>query len=74
MDEFFKSEGHKIAFALNYLDGEARLKVLGVTMKHYTSSRVSKKWYKDTKALLEKENLLTGLTEMRLEKVYSEMK
>lgn len=73
MNEFFKSEGNKIAFALNYLDGENRMKVLGITFQHFTSSKKAKKWYDETKEKLSNENMLYGITEERLNQLYKEM-
>ena len=73
MNEFFKSEGNKIAFALNYLDGENRMKVLGITFQHFTSSKKAKQWYDETKEKLPNENMLDETTETRLNKLYKEM-
>ena len=73
MNEFFKSEGNKIAFALNYLDGENRMKVLGITFQHFTSSKKAKQWYDETKEKLSNENMLDETTETRLNKLYKEM-
>ena len=73
MNEFFKSEGNKIAFALNYLDGENRMKVLGITFQHFTSSKKAQKWYDETKEKLSNENMLNGITEARLNQLYKEM-
>ena len=73
MNEFFKSEGNKIAFALKYLDGENRMKVLGITFQHFTSSKKAKQWYDETKEKLSNENMLDGITETRLNQLYKEM-
>ena len=73
MNEFFKSEGNKIAFALNYLDGENRMKVLGITFQHFTSSKKAKQWYDETKEKLSNENVLDRITETRLNQLYKEM-
>ena len=73
MNEFFKSEAHKIAFALNYLDGENRMKVLGITFQHFTSSKKAKQWYDETKEKLSNENMLDGITEAKLNQLYKEM-
>lgn len=74
MNEYFKSEGHKIAFALKFLDGKARMDVLGITYQHFSSKKVAKKWYDETKQILTNENLLDEFTNEKLEKVYREMK
>ena len=73
MNEFFKSEGNKIAFALNYLDGENRMKVLGITLQHFTSSKKAKQWYDETKEKLSNENMLDGITKEKLDRLYKEM-
>ena len=73
MNEFFKSEGNKIAFALNYLDGENRMKVLGITFQHFTRSKKDKQWYDETKEKLSNENMLDGITKEKLDRLYKEM-
>ena len=73
MNEFFKSEGNKIVFALNYLDGENRMKVLGITFQHFTSSKKAKQWYDETKEKLSNENMLDGTTKEKLDRLYKEM-
>ena len=73
MNAFFKYEGNKIAFALNYLDGENRMKVLGITYQHFTSTKKAKQWYDETKEKLSNENMLDGITEEKLNQLYKEM-
>lgn len=73
MNEFFKSDAHKIAFALNYLDGENRMKVLGITFQHFTNNKKAQEWYNETKEKLSNENMLDNITKAKLERIYKEM-
>lgn len=45
MNEYFKSEAHKIGFALNYLDGVSRMKVLEIDSTTCSSKKKAMAWH-----------------------------
>lgn len=45
MNEYFKSEAHKIGFALNYLDGVSRMKVLEIDYTTCSSKKKAMAWH-----------------------------
>lgn len=73
MNEFFKSESHKVVFALNYLDGEARMRVLGITLAHFTNSKVREQWHDKMKELILNSEYNNDETLSKLNDIYNEM-
>ena len=73
MNEFFKSEAHKIVFALNYLDGDNKMKVLGITLAHFTNKKVREQWHDKMKELIENSEYNNAEIISKLEMLYNEM-
>lgn len=45
MNGYFKSEAHKIGFALNHLDGVSRMKVLEIDYLTCSNSKKAQAWH-----------------------------
>ncbi|PGQ88158.1 hypothetical protein [Priestia megaterium] len=46
-DLYFKGEAEKLIFFIVELDGETRMKKLGITQYHYRNKNYALKWYED---------------------------
>lgn len=73
MTTYFKSEAHKLAFALNHLSGRDRMNLMGITTKHIFDRGEAVKWYFTIKQELIETDLFDSRTEMMLERVYKEL-
>ena len=51
MEKYFVDKSAMMEFALLYLDGESRMKVLGITRQMFSSKKMSKVWYEDMQKL-----------------------
>ena len=51
MEKYFVDKSAMVEFALLYLDGESRMKVLGITKQMFFSKKLSKAWYEDMQKL-----------------------
>ena len=51
MEKYFVDKSAMMEFALLYLDGECRMKVLGINRMMFSSKKMSKAWYEDMQKL-----------------------
>lgn len=73
MEKYFNSKGHMLAFALNELDGQSRMRVLGINMSLFTSSKKAKQWHDDILVELQQVGLDDIATVKKLDQLYKEM-
>ena len=58
MEKYFISKGHFYQFSLKELDGEQRMRMLGISLSMFGNSKKVNQWYDNIKGALESENLL----------------
>ena len=51
MEKYFVDKSAMVEFSLLYLDGQSRMKMLGITRQMFSSKKLSKEWYEDMKKL-----------------------
>ena len=51
MEKYFVNKSAMVEFSLLYLDGESRMKMLGITRQMFSSKKMSKAWYEDMQKL-----------------------
>ena len=51
MEKYFVDKSAMVEFSLLYLDGQSRMKMLGITRQMFSSKKLSKAWYVDMKKL-----------------------
>ena len=73
MDNYFKSEAHRLAFAINELDGQCQMKMLGLGFKHFTSKKLAQDWRSNVLTLLKEGNMDSKATLINLDKIYQEI-
>lgn len=73
MNEFFKSEAHKIGFALNYLDGANRMKVLGINFSMFSNKNKAEEWHNKIIGIIEGTEIDTEYNRNKLKMLLAEM-
>lgn len=73
MEKYFSSKGHMLAFALNELDGQSRMRVLGINMSLFASNKKAKQWHDDVLIELTQVGLDDITTVKKLDQLYKEM-
>ena len=73
MDNYFKSEAHRLAFAINELDGQCQMKMLGLGFKHFTSKKLAQDWRNSVLTLLKEGGIDSKTTLIKLDKRYQEI-
>jgi hypothetical protein len=73
MDTYFKSEGHRLAFAINELDGQWRVKMLGLGLNHFTNKELAQNWRDGVLTLLKEHDMDDEITLKNLNKIYEEI-
>ena len=58
MEKYFISKGHFYQFSLKELDGEQRMRMLGISLPMFGNSKKVNQWYDNIKGALESESLL----------------
>lgn len=75
-DLFFKSKAAKYIFILTQTDGETRMNLLGVDMRHYTDAKVAAAWMRDIAKCIHPDNCTHPLAEKafnKLDEIYKVM-
>lgn len=75
-DKYFQSEGQRVVYSLLELNGQARQKALGVTVKHYGDMAIAQEWRDNLAKIIDPNNCcdpdaVVAMTE--LDEMYSEM-
>lgn len=73
MNSYFKSEGHRLAFAINELDGQWRVKMLGLGLNHFTNKELAQNWRDGVLTLLKEHDMDDEITLKNLNKIYEEI-
>lgn len=74
-DLYFISEEARIIFGLVELDGEERMKLVGINLTHYYNTDKAKNWYEETKSKIENsEHPMKDVAIENLNKLYKGMK
>ena len=73
MNSYFKSEGHRLAFAINELDGQWRVKMLGLGLNHFNNRERAQKWRDEVLTLLKEHDMDDEITLKNLNKIYEEI-
>lgn len=73
MNEYFKSEAHKIGFALNYLDGVSRMKVLEIDYTTCSSKKKAIAWHDKMIGIIEGTEADTEYNRNKLKMLLVEM-
>lgn len=73
MNSYFKSEGHRLAFAINELDGQWRVKMLGLGLNHFTNKELAQNWRDGVLTLLKEHGMDDEITLKNLNKIYEEI-
>lgn len=73
MDNYFKSIGHKYAFAINCLSGNEQMKMLEITFNLFTNKKARNKWHNDILVQLELNNCNDDMTLNKLDQIISNM-
>ena len=73
MNSYFKSEGHRLAFAINELDGQWRVKMLGLGLNHFNNRELAQKWRNEVLTLLKEHDMDDEITLKNLNKIYEEI-